>query len=98
VFSLQLYAFLLLLLWVALVIVGTNQLFGGTGLGSKDLDHMLSISLVVAYAAYLYSATGTFYGARGGIRALKVVVLKSVVACTVLGYRFALLLITLYST
>jgi len=87
-----------LLFCIALVVVGADEMSGGNGLKSEIQDHALSISLLVASAVYLYIATGTVYAATGAIRALKVVTLALAVACTVLGYRFALLLITLYST
>ena len=98
VFSLHFCTFLLLLFCIALVVVGADEMSGGNGLKSETQDHVLSISLLVASAAYLYIATGTVYAATGAIRALKVVTLALAVAFTVLGYRFALLLITLYST
>ena len=43
-------------------------------------------------------AVKNVYGAGGLARALKVVALTLVVVSIVLGYRFALLLITLYTT
>lgn len=98
VFSVHFYTFLLLLLCLTLVVIGIDQFLGGTGVQSEILDHTLAIFLLIACATYLYSATGTFYGARGGVRVLKVLALTSAVAFTVLGYRFALLLITLHGT
>jgi len=98
VFSLHFCTFLLLLFCIALVVVGADEMSGGNGLKSDTQDHALSIGLLLASTAYLYMATGTVYAETGAIRALKVVPLALVVVCTVLGYRFALLLITLYST
>ena len=98
VFSLHLYAFLLLLFSVALAIADGDVLLGGAGLRTESFDHGLSIIEVRACAAYLYLATGTVYGARGSIRILQVVLLVSAVVSIVLGYRLALLPITLYTT
>ena len=52
---------------------------------------------MMACAIYLYAATGAVYDETRTIRILKVVALTVGVAAIVLGYRFALLLITLYS-
>ena len=98
VFSLHLYAFVLLMFSGALVLVSVSTLLGGPGLMSDVVDKPLSIALVIACAVYLYVATGTVYGETGTARTLKVVALTVAVAAIVLGYRFALLLITLYST
>jgi hypothetical protein len=98
VFSIHFYAFLLVLFCIMLAVVGVDQLLGGAGLESDNFDHALSVVAVVTCATYLYMATGTVYGASGAARVLKVVPLTLAVACIVLGYRFLLLLITLYST
>ena len=97
VFALHFYAFLLLLLCIGTAIPPIQQWFGGAGFASQSLDYTLSIALVVAFAVYLYIATGTVYGARGVIRVLKTAVLTVAVVAIVLGYRFVLLLITLYT-
>ena len=98
VFSLHLYAFLLLLFCVALGISEFDvMLLGGMGLESQALDHALSIALLLACAIYLYIATQTVYGETGLIHAAKVAALAMAVAVIVLGYRFVLLPITLYS-
>ncbi len=99
VFSLHLYAFLLLLFCAGLAVASIHMLFGGTGLESNMMDNVLSIINVVACAAYLYLAIGPIYGVAGRKqRLLKTVLLTVVVACLVLGYRFILLPITLYTT
>jgi len=97
VFSLHLYAFLLLLFCVANVIPAVDRWFGGPGLASDGLDHAISIALVTACAAYLYVATKVVYGAGGAWRVVKVAALTVIVAAIVLGYRFVLFLITLYT-
>lgn len=98
VFALHLYAFLLLLFCVATAIPPVDVWFGGAGFASESLDHVIAIALVTASALYLYFATGTVYGARGVVRVLKTAALTAGVVIIVLGYRFVLLLITLYST
>ena len=96
-FALHLYAFLLLLFCVATTVPPIDVWLGGAGYASEWLDYAISISLLVACAVYLYIATGSVYGASGAIRVFKVLALTGGVATIVLGYRFALLLITLYS-
>jgi len=98
VFALHFYTFLLLLFCVSLMVVGVDLLFGGRGLESERLDHALSIGQLVVCATYIYIATGTVYGAKGVTRILKVLPLAIGVAGIFLGYRFMLLLVTLYST
>jgi hypothetical protein len=97
-FSLHLYAFLLLLLCVATAVPPLDAWFGGGGFDSQGLDAVLSIALLLVCGLYLYLATGEVYGERGIRRAIKVVLLTTAVGGIVLGYRFVLLLITLYST
>ncbi len=98
VFSLHLYTFLLLLFCVSLTVAAVDVLFGGAGLNSARMDNILSIFNLAACTAYLYIATGRVYGGSRMIRALKVLVLAPAVASILLGYRFAIFLITLYST
>ena len=98
VFSLHFYSFLLLLLCVAAVLQAMDGWVGGFGLTSDGLDHLLSISLLMASAAYLYLSVAPVYGTRGVARGAATLVLTVFVGVIVLGYRFALFLITLYST
>jgi hypothetical protein len=95
-FSLHVYAFLLLLFCVATV-VPPIVWFGKTGLMSDWLDHAISIALLLAFGMYLHVATGKVYGATGASRVIKVAALTAAVAGIVLGYRFVLLVITLYT-
>jgi Protein of unknown function (DUF3667) len=97
-FSLHVYAFLLLLFCVATVVPPIDLWFGGAGFVSGELDHAISIALLLACGMYLHVATGKVYGATGVSRILKVVALTVAVAGIVLGYRFVLLVITLYTT
>jgi hypothetical protein len=96
VFSLHLYTFLLLLFCVALLAAKCSALLGYGGLESPRVDNLLSVVNLVACGLYLYLAIGPVYGAAGAMRALQVGVLLIAVAAIVLGYRFALFLITLY--
>jgi len=84
VFSLHLYAFMLLLFCVGTIVPTT-------------LDPALSIGLVLACGVYLYFAIGAVYGGSRLARVLRAAALTTGVAAIVLGYRFVLLLITLYS-
>jgi len=89
---------LLPLLCIATAVPPVDEWFGGGGFASEGLDHALSIMLLSASAIYLFVATGRVYRATGAGRFVKVLVLTTAVAAIVLGYRFVLLLITLYST
>jgi hypothetical protein len=96
-FSLHVYAFLLLLFSVATVVLPIDLWFGGAGVVSGWQDDAISIALLLACGIYLHVATGEVYGATGASRILKVVALTVAVAGIVLGYRFVLLVITLYT-
>ncbi len=98
VFALHFYAFLLLLFCAVLIMVGCVQYLGGPGLDSARADEVLSIVNLLACSGYLWVATKTVYGAGGVSRVIKVVALVVAAAGIVLGYRFVLLPITLYST
>jgi hypothetical protein len=98
VFSLHVYAFLLLLFCVATTVPAIDELFGGPGLEAFAFDAILSISLLVICAVYLFFATRAVYEVRGVARILSTLVLTMAIGVIVLGYRFSLLLITLYTT
>ncbi len=98
VFSLHLYTFLLLLFCVALLAAKFSALLGFGGLEAPLVDDVLSVANLAACALYLYVAIGPVYGAAGAMRAVQAIVLALSVAAIVLGYRFVLLLITLYAT
>jgi len=97
VFSLHFYTFLLLLFCVTLTVVGANILTGGGGLHSESFDHVLSAVEVTVAGVYLFFAAGKVYKERGASQVFKALLLVSVTVGIVLGYRFALLLITLYT-
>jgi hypothetical protein len=97
-FSFHLYAFLLLLFCIALLAAKLSALLGFGGLDAPVVDNVLSVVNLAACAVYIYLAIGPVYGATGTLRATKAIVLALAVAAIVLGYRFVLLLITLYAT
>lgn len=94
VFALHLYAFLMLLLCAGIAI---EALFGGPTAMPAFVDPLVSIVLLAVCAAYLYIAVGAAYASHGARRALEVAVLAVGVAALVLGYRFALFVLTLYT-
>jgi hypothetical protein len=98
VFALHLYAFMLLLFCVATAIPAAGMLAGGVRSTSQLLDQTLSIGLLLACAVYLYFAVGAVYGGSRAARVAGALVLTIAAGTLVLGYRFVLLLLTLYST
>lgn len=96
-FSLHLYSFLLLLLSVADVVPWLNVRFSGLEAEWQLVDNALAVLVLLACAGYMYVATGKVYDARGAGRVAQVSVLTVGVAAMVLGYRFALFLLTLYT-
>jgi hypothetical protein len=53
---------------------------------------------VASCAAYLRGAAGRVYGARGPLRLVQAMVLAVSLGSIVLGYRFVIFLVTLYTT
>jgi hypothetical protein len=98
VFALHFYAFALLLFCVALAVAGIDVLVGGAGLASPAVDNALTACILVASALYLHAASGVVYGARGVRRVVKSALLALAVGAIVVAYRFAILLVTLYTT
>lgn len=97
VFSLHLYAFLLLLFCAALGIVAVDRWLGGPGLDAAWMDNTLTAVNLLACVAYLFVASGRVYGGAAGTRLVKAVLLSAAVGAIVLGYRFAVFVITLYT-
>ena len=97
VFALHLYAFILLLLSVSLLLAEAQLRLGGRGLASPAVDMSLTLFNLAACGLYLWGAIGTFYGSRGVARVAKAAGLTFAIGLIVLGYRFAIFLITLYS-
>ena len=98
-FSLHFHAFMLLLLSASLLVpIADVVLLGGPGLASQLLDNALAIGLLLVCAVYLYLASGPVYETRGATRVLQTIALTMAAMAIFLGYRFALLLITLQTT
>ncbi len=98
VFSLHLYSFLLLLFCVALLAAKLSAILGFGDLQTAAVDNVLSVINLAACAVYIYLAIGPVYGTTGGMRIAQTVALAIAVAAIVIGYRFALFLITLATT
>jgi hypothetical protein len=97
-YSLHFYAFLLLFLSAALLIPTIDLWLGGPGLASPALDDALAIGSLLMSAVYLYISAGRVYGGGGTARMFKAALLALAVGSIFLGYRFTLLLVTLYTT
>ena len=98
VFSLHLYSFLLLLFCFALLAAALSGVLGFGDLRTAAVDNVLSVINLAGCALYIYLAIGPVYGATGVRRFAQTVMLSIAVAAIVLGYRFALFLITLTTT
>ena len=96
-FALHLYAFLLLLFCAALGVVAIDRWFGGAGLDSAWMDNTLTAVNLSACVAYLFVAAGRVYGGHAAARLAKALVLSMAVGAIVLGYRFVVFVITLYT-
>jgi Protein of unknown function (DUF3667) len=98
VFSLHLYGFILLTLTAGTLVPAAGMVAGGVRSTSETLDHVLTIALLAVIAAYLYKAVGVVYGGRPSARLLQAAALTSTTAAIVLGYRFGLFLLALYTS
>jgi hypothetical protein len=98
VFSLHFFSFTLILLCLATPLTSAYEFSYHVSEIPDHLDQVLSVLLLVILAVYLHIATRVVYAARGLQRAVIVLALTVAAAATVLGYRFALFLITLYTT
>lgn len=98
VFSLHVYAFVLLLFCVSLGITEISLLAGGPGLAAPSLDLGLSIFNLLVAGAYLYLAIGQVYGSAGVLRICKTLILVTALGAIVIGYRFLIFLITVAAT
>lgn len=98
VFALHLYAFMLLLFTLATAIPAAGLIGGGVRSASRLLDAILSIALLIACGVYLFVAIGRVFGGGRGARLARATALTVCMAAIVLGYRFVLMLITLYTT
>ena len=98
VFSLHFYAFTLLLLTAGSLVPAAGMPFGMARFSSARVDAVLSIALTLGCATYLYLAVGTVYGGTRIVRTMRAAALTIAAVAIVLGYRFALLLLTLFTT
>jgi hypothetical protein len=98
VFALHLYSMLMVLFSAAVAIAGLEALAGGRGIHSPAVDIVLSTLNLAACILYLYFATGRVYPSSRAVRALKALGLGIIVAAIVVGYRFTIFVITLYTT
>lgn len=98
VFSLHLYTFLLLLFCAALLVATFSASLGFGGLEAANVDNVLSVISFAACSLYLYLAIGPVYETAGATRFVQTAVLALAVPVIVLGYRFVIFLITLYTT
>lgn len=96
-FSLHLYTFLLLLFCVALLVAKASAWLGWGGLDAPMVDNVLSVANLAACTLYLYLAIGPVYAATGTLRAVQALLLAVAVGAIVVGYRFVIFLITLYT-
>lgn len=88
---------MLLLCSISLLLAEVQLRLGGAGLASPAVDLILTLFNLGVSAVYLWFATGVFYGARGALRIVKAGGLAFIMLLLVLGYRFAIFLVTLYS-
>jgi cellulose synthase/poly-beta-1,6-N-acetylglucosamine synthase-like glycosyltransferase len=98
VFSLHLYTFLLLLFCLAILVAKSSALVGFGGLETARVDNVISVINLGVCALYIYFAIGPTYRTSGFTRVAKAFLLAIAVALIVLGYRFMLFLITIYSS
>ena len=98
VFALHLYAFVLVLLSAAVMLAQVDVLFGGGGLDSDVVDKVLTVFNLVACGGYIFLAIPKIYGTSGWVRLAASALFVSGLALLFIGYRFAIFLITFYTT
>jgi hypothetical protein len=98
VFALHLYAFILILLSFAVLVAAAENAAGGDGLHSHVVDMALSLFNLFVVGLYVHVAIGRTYGASGLPRVVRTVFLTMSVGLLFIGYRFLILLITIYTT
>jgi hypothetical protein len=98
VFALHLYAFVLILLSVSVLLAQLDLWLGGAGLRSGVVDKTLSMFNLAACGVYLFFAIGIVYRSSGWTRWFAVPMLLMAIALWLVGYRFAIFLITFYTT
>ncbi|AGW92965.1 MULTISPECIES: DUF3667 domain-containing protein [Cupriavidus] len=98
VFSLHLYTFMLLLFSLAIVASALYARVGGPGLQDAMVDNVLTLIILAACGVYVYAAEARVFDVNGAGRVVSAVALTLAAGGIVIGYRFVLFLITLYST
>lgn len=102
VFAIHFYAFWMLSFCVVGVAVGLLLVafmsVSGIRLAPTAMDAIVTYALTACAGAYLAAAAGRVYGARGLGRLAKAIVLAVASSVTIIGYRFVVFLITLYTT
>ncbi len=98
VFALHFYAFALLLFSVGLGAALIDQWLGGGGLGSAHVDKVVTGVMLVACAVYAYLGAARVYPGHAALRVAQAIVVAVIVGAVILGYRFVIFLITLYTT
>ena len=97
-FALHLYTMLLLVFCVGVAAAQVAVWSGGAGLASPRFDAVVSVLNLLVCGMYLYAAIGRVYGGRPAVRILAATLLAIAAAAIALGYRFALFVLTLYTT
>jgi len=96
-FALHFYAFMMLLFSLAVLFAKAVAALVWPGIESAGMDNGLSLFNLVASGLYLHAALGPAYAIAGLQRLLKALLLTLAAPALVLGYRFAIFLITLYT-
>lgn len=97
VFALHLYSFVLVLFCASLAIAEIELQMGGGGLASPIVDTWLTLANLMACATYIFVAVGPAYSANGPWRFLAAGILALAVGGLLVGYRFAIFLITFHT-
>ena len=102
VFAVHFYAFWMLSFCVLGPVVGllivAFMAASGLRLAPSTMDAVMARTLTTGAAAYLFVAAGRVYAARGVGRLAKAIVLAAASFISMIGYRFVVFLITLYTT
>lgn len=98
VFALHLYAFILVLLSVSVLLAQFDAALGGGGLQSGPVDKLLSVFNLLVCGSYIWLAIPKIYHAAGWRRTASALILTLGIALLFIGYRFAIFLITFYTT
>ena len=98
VFALHFCAFVLLLFCLALPVSYLLVRLGASGASGSTVDVGLGLVQMSVYAIYLDSATRVVFGISGMPRAAAVALMVAASAGIIVGYRFVVFLLTLYTT